>query len=824
MKSIKLLFIVLFFSLLFSCNKTSKLERALELAGKNRSELEKVLKHYEDEPLKLKAAKFLIENMDTYSFNTSPELETYYKTMDSIFSLNKRADEITKEQDSLLIRLKKPNPFYFESIPDLQYVSADFLIDNIDRAFETWKSPFAKDMDFDDFCEYLLPYKANSTDHPDFWRSTYKNTFYPYVKFALDTICRLDSGLVLQYPTIKMDGNRYLSFPDGLFDTIPEFTICCWINPQEYRPWARIFDLGKSKDCFVNFVPYTQDRLSRFNTVAPNFWDISESAPLPLGQRSHIAITYSKNYLSFYIDGILKKRIRTPLNNKDLINNYIGKSRYKADPYFKGEIDSLRIYGREVNYTEISALAGKKELPELRQRLIEVIKVIRHLNNVNITLESLIQGGYRPTQLINIKKGACDDYTVLGTYIFRSLGIPSGIDYIPQWATRSLGHEWNVLRTGNNRIEDYSFGAYWDTIGYQMKSYEEKTSKIFQKTYAKQSDSPALQNEAGEILPSTFRNPCIKDVTDSYFNCKDLTVSFTQNPPKGRKYAYLCNFNNHDWVPVFWGRIENDKALFIKMGKDIVYLPVYYNQQGVKPAADPFILTKEGEIKQLTPDHSKTQTLILRRKYRPGNVPEKGQLLVGGRFQVANKPDFSDSLTVYVIKDIPEINYNSVNLDLKKPFLYFRFWSPQNSQGGQISEIEIYTNDSTKLTGKVIGNKHCDAGWEAENAFDGDPLTSYQCVWGEQGWVGLDFGKPVSIAYFRYLPRNDDNFIKEGEEYELFYWENYQWNSLGKQTGTSKQYLEYTNAPLNALFWLRNLTKGHEERIFTYENGRQIWW
>ncbi|MCL2329299.1 MAG: hypothetical protein FWC39_12410, partial [Bacteroidetes bacterium] len=93
-----------------------------------------------------------------------------------------------------------------------------------------------------------------------------------------------------------------------------------------------------------------------------------------------------------------------------------------------------------------------------------------------------------------------------------------------------------------------------------------------------------------------------------------------------------------------------------------------------------------------------------------------------------------------------------------------------------------------------------------------------------RGWVGLDFGKPVNIANFRFLPRNDDNFIKEGEEYELFYWDNYQWNSLGRQTGTSKQYLEYTNAPSNALFWLRNLTKGREERIFTYENGVQIWW
>jgi hypothetical protein len=32
------------------------------------------------------------------------------------------------------------------------------------------------------------------------------------------------------------------------------------------------------------------------------------------------------------------------------------------------------------------------------------------------------------------------------------------------------------------------------------------------------------------------------------------------------------------------------------------------------------------------------------------------------------------------------------------------------------------------------------------------------------------------------------------------------------------------NMPTNALFWLRDLTKGKEERPFTYENGQQVWW
>ncbi len=70
-----LLNIVLFTILLFtSCSEgmddESRLEYALEFAGDNRSELERVITHYNNEPEKQKAAKFLISNMPRwYSYS-----------------------------------------------------------------------------------------------------------------------------------------------------------------------------------------------------------------------------------------------------------------------------------------------------------------------------------------------------------------------------------------------------------------------------------------------------------------------------------------------------------------------------------------------------------------------------------------------------------------------------------------------------------------------------------------------------------------------------------------------------------------------------------
>ena len=89
--------------------------------------------------------------------------------------------------------------------------------------------------------------------------------------------------------------------------------------------------------------------------------------------------------------------------------------------------------------------------------------------------------------------------------------------------------------------------------------------------------------------------------------------------------------------------------------------------------------------------------------------------------------------------------------------------------------------------------------------------------------MGIDFGKQVKIDKIIYYPRNDGNCIEIGDEYQLFYWRDNRWQSLGRKKANDIA-LTYHNCPLNALFLLRNLTKGKEERIFTYENGEQVWW
>ena len=55
----------------------SRLEQALEFAGGNKEELLKVLRHYEGDTLKLRAAQFLIENMPhRYFYRQGGEMDS----------------------------------------------------------------------------------------------------------------------------------------------------------------------------------------------------------------------------------------------------------------------------------------------------------------------------------------------------------------------------------------------------------------------------------------------------------------------------------------------------------------------------------------------------------------------------------------------------------------------------------------------------------------------------------------------------------------------------------------------------------------------------
>jgi hypothetical protein len=173
--------VFLFFIFIFACNRqNSYREQALALAGKNRAELEKILAYYSAKPedsLKYKAAVFLIENMPGhFSYQNQAIMEKYYDEMDSV---NLYSDCNVMEISS---RYKAVSDKYAGEQPvvsDLRVISANYLINNIERAFDLWQNEnWATHLNFEEFCEYLLPYKAAELQSIDNWREYLSDTVY----------------------------------------------------------------------------------------------------------------------------------------------------------------------------------------------------------------------------------------------------------------------------------------------------------------------------------------------------------------------------------------------------------------------------------------------------------------------------------------------------------------------------------------------------------------------------------------------------------------------------------------------------------------------
>ena len=67
----QLIFLLSVFGML-SCTRNAGLERTFQRAGENRAELEKVLRHYEGDERKHRAAIFLLERMaDCYGYDNA---------------------------------------------------------------------------------------------------------------------------------------------------------------------------------------------------------------------------------------------------------------------------------------------------------------------------------------------------------------------------------------------------------------------------------------------------------------------------------------------------------------------------------------------------------------------------------------------------------------------------------------------------------------------------------------------------------------------------------------------------------------------------------
>ena len=436
-------------------------------------------------------------------------------------------------------------------------------------------------------------------------------------------------------------------------------------------------------------------------------------------------------------------------------------------------------------------------------------------------------------------RGTCDVRTMYIVSVARSLCIPAAFDYVSYWANYiDMGHSWAAYIDRNNQtyvlseydkishkggIIDATYFPSTDPFDASVLPFTVDSIKKIAKVSRRSFEVILRQNLEKENCPYHLQRSDYKDVSSSY-NLKNRLEIKIDTVINGN--IYLCNFvARKNWTPIYVDKQSGKQIIFENIGGDIVYLPAIIEEEKIIPLSNPVIVKLDNSQEILNPDLSVRRSVTLWRKYLLFTrwLPNRWSKNIGVAFEASNDPEFKTKDTLHLVTQMP-IGITNIEVKSEKAYRYLRITPPDRIRL-TMSEVSFYgINDEGKevdISGKMI-YRHIPEE-RAHRLFDKDYLTEVTAK-PNYYWVGYDLGKgsKIKVSRISYCPWNDGNMIEPNDEYELLYY-NMGWHSLGKKIA-EKESIMYEGVPDNALLWLRNLTKGKEERIFTYKKGKQVWW
>ena len=174
----KYLQILVLFGILSACGthefKTpDNVQEVLDLAGENSTQLKQIIAHYKEEGnvIKEEAAYFLIGNMKQQGYAQFKLVDSTGQKVDFDVLDYSDYNDLLDGWDAIEDQKGSIHFVLDTLIKDYDAIQADYLIENIDLAYQQWnENPWAKHLDFDQFCEYILPYRS-SNEPIEKWRS-----------------------------------------------------------------------------------------------------------------------------------------------------------------------------------------------------------------------------------------------------------------------------------------------------------------------------------------------------------------------------------------------------------------------------------------------------------------------------------------------------------------------------------------------------------------------------------------------------------------------------------------------------------------------------
>lgn len=408
--------------------------------------------------------------------------------------------------------------------------------------------------------------------------------------------------------------------------------------------------------------------------------------------------------------------------------------------------------------------------------------------------------------------GSCRETNDLILYAMRACGIPVAADFMPYSPDYQHSHGWTVLRDTTGRFIQMGFDglkAKRDSV----QSDGRKKGKVYRQCYGIQ-QSQIKQKEIFGVSFGGENGLYWKDVTADYFGKNSILV-----PIENREIetAYLSVFSIDGWRPIDIGMIESNNCVrFMNLEPNLIYMPVYYNRnEEFEPIGWPFILCTDNYIQLLKPNINIKEEAVFRRK-----MPLIPRILkwsysqIGSFLEGDNDVNFKHPLRICTFNDTLNYTYQVLDSKNHNKFRYVRYCPPEKLL--QLAELQLFSDTSMI---KKIQMTPIDTMKYIEKTIDGNVLSH---IYKKDTIPTLryDLGKKNSISKILFIPRTDDNYIREGHEYELFYQNGILgWCLLGRKKAVGKSVT--FEVPTNALLWLRDKSEGREEQVFIYRNKRQ---
>lgn len=473
-----------------------------------------------------------------------------------------------------------------------------------------------------------------------------------------------------------------------------------------------------------------------------------------------------------------------------------------------------------------STYSGRED-PVVAAKLL--MDSIARRDNIYFTMTAPPNHPHVGAQTSLYQSGSCRELTDFAIYVCRALGIPCHIDFMVARGDNNADHFWISYtdKSGELYVQDYPGSlriARQDGIRFSPKA------KVYRYTFSLDHDARNAIMSLDGSAPQLFERPLFKDVTiySSGYYFQQLKIPSSQiykTNTKG-KIAYLCLSRQMDWVPVAWTRFEKNNLSFRNVQKGSVMRVATWENNRLIFQTNPFSihhLSNEITFFQKT---GNLEDVVLYAKFKLDEENIYRDRMLGGVIEGSDNSDFRKKDTLFVVNDIPKRLNTSVHINSDKPYKYLRYYGAEGTHCN-LSELAFYENadDTANIKGKVIGTPGDSEGYgthEYPNVFDGKTWTSFDYKDASGGWVGLELGKPTKVSRITYSPRNRDNYIRPGDTFELFYCDD-EWKSLGTIKDGNADSLLFKNVPHGALLYLRNHTRGVQERAFIYEDGEQKW-